>query len=127
MKAGMALVFVVIGYTVHVKFLAQYIDHDFALVSLSINLDDTTDVECSLSGKTIWSQLPTGRELEDVVTTTGKIKSVSSSTLTSRTADSSNVLENDGYFSGDVIFSDNTKLTFRKGICVGGLSTEGEF
>lgn len=116
-----------IGELIHARFLAQQIDHDFVLTTIEIALDDPRAVQCTLSAKTIWSQLPTGKELSDVVTTTGKVKRASSSTLTTRTAPATTKLEKNDYFSGDVMFSDNTKLTFRNGQLVSGVSQEGEF
>lgn len=117
-----------VGKLIHVNVKDYEISHDLAIMGMDIDLNKPADCTASLAANSIWTQISNGRESQTVFRTTGKIKSASADTLTSKTLNSNTGETSVGKgFSGTVEFSDNTKMNFRNGILIDGVSTEGTF
>ena len=117
-----------VGKLIRVNVKDYEIGHDFAIMGMEIDLNRPADCTASLAANSIWTQISNGKESQSVIRTTGKIKSASADTLTSKTlsTNSSGTSVGNG-FSGTVEFSDNTRMNFRNGILIDGVSTEGTF
>ena len=117
-----------VGNMYHARIPSFDINHDIALVSAETPLTDGTGPKYTFSAATIWTQINTGRSLSEVIDSAQHLKAASSNSLTSRTAKIAQLVkENVNYFSGDIQFSDGTKLTCVNGMITGGKSTEGDF
>ena len=116
-----------VGRMYHARIPSFNINHDIVLMSDSISLVDDSATKYSFSASTIWTQINNGKDLAQVVDTAQALKMTSQRSLTSRTAKMEEFIEKENYFSGDIIFSDGTKITCVNGLVTGGKSTEGDF
>ena len=116
-----------VGRMYHARIPSFNINHDIVLMGATISLVDDSATKYSFSASTIWTQINNGKDLAQVVDTAQALKMTSQKSLTSRTAKMEEFIEKASYFSGDIIFSDGTKITCVNGLVTGGKSTEGDF
>lgn len=116
-----------VGRMYHARIPSFNINHDIVLMGDSISLVDDSATKYSFSASTIWTQINNGKDLAQVVDTAQALKMTSQKSLTSRTAKMEEFIEKENYFSGDILFSDGTKITCVNGMVTGGKSTEGDF
>ena len=116
-----------VGRMYHARIPSFNINHDIVLMGATISLVDDSATKYSFSASTIWTQINNGKDLAQVVDTAQALKMTSQKSLTSRTAKMEEFIEKENYFSGDIIFSDGTKITCVNGLVTGGKSTEGDF
>ncbi|MBQ1604901.1 MAG: phage tail protein [Lachnospiraceae bacterium] len=116
-----------VGRMYHARIPSFNINHDIVLMGATISLVDDSATKYSFSATTIWTQINNGKDLAQVVDTAQALKMTSHKSLTSRTAKMEEFIEKASYFSGDIIFSDGTKITCVNGLVTGGKSTEGDF
>ena len=116
-----------VGRMYHARIPSFNINHDIVLMGATISLVDDSATKYSFSAATIWTQINNGKDLAQVVDTAQALKMTSQKSLTSRTAKMEEFIEKENYFSGDIIFSDGTKITCVNGLVTGGKSTEGDF
>lgn len=116
-----------VGRMYHARIPSFNINHDIVLMAATISLVDDSATKYSFSAATIWTQINNGKDLAQVVDTAQALKMTSQKSLTSRTAKMEEFIEKENYFSGDIIFSDGTKITCVNGLVTGGKSTEGDF
>ena len=116
-----------VGRMYHARIPSFNINHDIVLMGATISLVDDSATKYSFSAATIWTQINNGKDLAQVVDTAQALKMTSQKSLTSRTAKMEEFIEKENYFSGDILFSDGTKITCVNGMVTGGKSTEGDF
>lgn len=116
-----------VGKMYHARIPSFNINHDIVLMGASISLVNAAATQYTFSAATIWTQISNGKDLAQVVDTAQHLKTMSHGSLTSKTAKMAEIVENEKYFSGDIIFSDNTKITCVNGMITGGKTTEGDF
>lgn len=120
------------GYDVGICYPAHIqqfgIDHVLALTSKSMKLDNVGETDYTFSAATIWTQINTGRNIAQVMDSAQRLKTATSKGLSAKTAKIEREASTSGTaYSGKVMYSDGTYLTFTKGLCTGGKSSEGEF
>ena len=119
------------GFEIGKMYLAKIpsfgLSHNLALTSSDTSLVDASATKYTFSASTIWTQINNGRDITDVVDTAQRLRVASQGSLTSRTAKIEAKMDKATYFSGDIMFSDGTKITCVDGMITGGKSQEGDF
>ena len=119
------------GYEIGKMYLARIptfgLSHNIALTSYNTSLADSSATKYGFSASTIWTQLNNGKDISDAIDTAQRLRIASEGSLTSRTAKMEAVLQKAAYYSGDIMFSDGTKITCVNGMITGGKSQEGDF
>ena len=119
------------GYEIGKMYLAKIpsfgLSHNIALTASETSLVDASSTKYRFSASTIWTQINSGRDISDVIDTAQRLRVASQGSLTSRTAKLEEQLSKATYFSGDIMFSDGTKITCMNGMITGGKSQEGDF